>query len=208
MPLSSSASLGRADFNRLYASEIDFVWASLRRLGVPAAFVEDVAHEVFITAWTKFADYDPARRIRPWLFGIATRHASDFRERAWLRREVAHSAPDAIDAAPSPEARAHESAARRLVLRALESMPLDRRAVFILHELEGQPIPEVAVALELPLNTAYSRLRLARRDFRVVLELIVGPHDSPGARSPPGPRAKRPRLAASLRARGLRLAMS
>ena len=73
----------QADFTRLYESEFDYVWNALRRLGIAEAHVEDVAHDVFTTAWKKLADYDPTRPIRPWLFGIAYRLASDFRARAW-----------------------------------------------------------------------------------------------------------------------------
>jgi RNA polymerase sigma-70 factor (ECF subfamily) len=50
--------------------------------------------------------------------------------------------------------------------RALEAMEIDRRAVFLMHEVDGFSIPEVAEALAVPLNTAYSRLRLARDEFR------------------------------------------
>ena len=59
-------------------------------------------------------------------------------------------------------------------MRAMNEIPLDRRAVFVMHELEGQGIPEVAEALQVPLNTAYSRLRLARRDFAVAVEKLRG----------------------------------
>jgi RNA polymerase sigma-70 factor, ECF subfamily len=164
----------RTDFNRLYEAEFDYVWNTLRRLGVPEAHVEDVAHDVFITAWKKFSDYDPTRPLRPWLFGIAYRLASDFRDKAWQKREVADAEPDAADEAPTPEAHAQTSQARVLVLKAMESMPLERRAVFVMHELEGQGIPEVAQALAVPLNTAYSRLRLARRDFAEAVEKLKG----------------------------------
>jgi len=51
------------------------------------------------------------------------------------------------------------------VARALDTLDFDRRAVFILHEIDGVAIPEIARALEIPSNTAYSRLRLARADF-------------------------------------------
>lgn len=164
----------RAEFNRLYEAEFDYVWSTLRRLGVPEAHVEDVAHDVFVTAWKKLAEYDPSRPLRPWLFGIAYRLASDFRDKAWQRREVADAEPDTTDDAPTPEGHAQQAQAKQLVLRAMESIPLDRRAVFVMHELEGQGIPEVAQALDVPLNTAYSRLRLARRDFQAAVEKLRG----------------------------------
>jgi RNA polymerase sigma-70 factor (ECF subfamily) len=56
----------------------------------------------------------------------------------------------------------------------MESMPLERRAVFVMHEIDGLPVPEVAQALAVPLNTAYSRLRLARRDFATAIERLRG----------------------------------
>ena len=51
------------------------------------------------------------------------------------------------------------------MLAALDTLDLDRRAIITMHDLYGHPIPEVATALAIPLNTAYSRLRLARQDF-------------------------------------------
>lgn len=164
----------RADFNRLYEGEFDYVWSTLRRLGISEANVEDVAHDVFITAWKKLADYDTTRPLRPWLFGIAYRVASDFRDRAWQKREVADAEPDSVDERPTPEGQLQTKQAKQLVLTALESIPMERRGVFVMHELEGHGIPQVAEALSVPLNTAYSRLRLARRDFQQAVERLRG----------------------------------
>jgi RNA polymerase sigma-70 factor (ECF subfamily) len=61
---------------------------------------------------------------------------------------------------------------RQLALRALESVDLDRRAVFVLHEIDGVAIPEVADALTIPVNTAYSRLRLARQEFHAAVRRL------------------------------------
>ncbi|MBK7857029.1 MAG: sigma-70 family RNA polymerase sigma factor [Archangiaceae bacterium] len=162
------------DFERLYEDHLDYVWSSLRRLGVAPAHLEDTAHDVFITAWRKLADYDPSRPIKPWLFGIAFRVASDFRERASVRREVQGEELDREDERPGADALIHEQQRRALVRRALEAIPIERRAVFIMHELDGCPIPDVATALEVPLNTAYSRLRLARRDFQAEVQRLQG----------------------------------
>ena len=51
------------------------------------------------------------------------------------------------------------------MLRALDRVDIGRRAVFILADLEGRAVPEIATELGIPLNTAYSRLRLAREEF-------------------------------------------
>jgi RNA polymerase sigma-70 factor (ECF subfamily) len=163
-----------ADFHQLYEAELDYVWTSLRRLGVPSASVEDLAHDVFITAWKKFGEYDRARPIRPWLFGIAYRMASDFRSRAYQHREVPDDDADAASERTPPDGHVERTQARLLVAKALEAIPMERRGVFVMHELEGEGIPQVADALGIPLNTAYSRLRLARKDFAGAVEQLKG----------------------------------
>jgi RNA polymerase sigma-70 factor (ECF subfamily) len=163
---------GRDELQRLYEAELDYVWASLRRLGVPQASLEDVCHDVFITAWKRLDDYDRSRPIRPWLFGIAYRVASDLRNRASTQREVLDDEIDATDPSHSPHELAEQAQARKLVSRALEAIPHERRGVFVMHDIDGTPIPEVAETFGIPLNTAYSRLRLARRDFEGAVQKL------------------------------------
>jgi RNA polymerase sigma-70 factor (ECF subfamily) len=164
-----AATVARDELQRLYEAELDYVWASLRRLGVPPSNIEDVCHDVFITAWRKLPDYDRARPIRPWLFGIAYRVASDHRSRAYQQREVHDDDVDAADTAHGPHEHAEQAQARSLIARALEQIPLERRGVFVMHDIDGTAIPEVAETFGIPLNTAYSRLRLARRDFEAAV---------------------------------------
>ncbi len=152
-------------FPALLEAEFSYVCNSLQRLGVPAAHVEDLAQDVFLTAFQRFPSYDPQRPIRPWLFGIAFRTAANFRRQASLRHEVAGELPELPCDGPGPEAALEERRARALVLRALEALDDDRRAVFVAHEIDGLSIPEVAEALEIPVNTAYTRLRAARQRF-------------------------------------------
>ena len=47
----------------------------------------------------------------------------------------------------------------------LEQIPLERRVIFVLHELDGCPIAEVAATFGLPLHTAYSRHKKAKLEF-------------------------------------------
>jgi RNA polymerase sigma-70 factor (ECF subfamily) len=166
------ATAATADFQRLYEAELDYVWASLRRLGVPTSSLEDLCHDVFVTAWRRLADYDRSRPIRPWLFGIAYRVASDLRNRAYQQREVLDDEADATDESHGPHEHAERSQARAVVARALEQIPLERRGVFVMHDIDGTPIPEIAQTLGIPLNTAYSRLRLARRDFEQAVSTL------------------------------------
>ena len=172
-PKASAAGWGPS-FRSIYEAEFDYVWQSLRRLGVRPSDVEDVAHDVFVTVHRKLSDYDPFRPIRPWLFGIAFRIASDYRRTSRFQREVFDSEPEREDPGPIADAQLATREAHRLVMAALDTINLDQRAVFILHELDGQTIPEVAEALGEPLNTIYSRLRLARKAFAAAATRLQG----------------------------------
>ena len=173
-PLSepSPPPVAERDFRTIFEGECTYVWNALRRLGVYERDLEDVMHDVFVTVYRRLADYDPTRPIRPWLFGIAFRVASDYRRLARHRREVVGDAFDHPDPGPSAHDHYATMEARKLVMEALEVLDWDRRAVFVMHELDGHAMPEIAAALSVPLNTAYSRLRLAREQFAGAVKRI------------------------------------
>jgi RNA polymerase sigma-70 factor (ECF subfamily) len=150
-----------ADFQTIYAGELAYVVRTLQRLGVAAGDLEDAAQEVFVVVYRRRADRDPARPLRPWLFGIAYRVVGNYRQKAHRRREVGAEV-DARDPRPSPEESATHQQERARLLAALASLDLDDRAVAILYELEERTAPEIAEALGIPLNTVYSRARSAR----------------------------------------------
>ncbi len=161
------------DFPALYQAHFDYVWNSVRRLGVPQRDIEDVVHDVFLTVHRSLSSYDPERPIKPWLFGVAFRVVSDFRRKAQNVREVLEDEPqDTEDESASLDDQVTRREARELVVEALQGVELSRRAVFVMHELDGEAIPQVAEALGIPLNTAYSRLRLARQDFAAAVKRI------------------------------------
>jgi RNA polymerase sigma-70 factor, ECF subfamily len=156
---------GFVDFGRVFEVEFDYVWRSLRRLGIAERDLEDVTHDVFLRVFQHISQYDTGRPIRPWLFGFAFRIASDHRRGARNRLEVLDPAADRPDPERSAVDRLVRAEALRTAQALLDTIEFDRRAVFILHELDGFSIPKVAEALAIPLNTAYSRLRLAREEF-------------------------------------------
>ncbi|GAC1351949.1 MAG: hypothetical protein NVSMB1_09930 [Polyangiales bacterium] len=160
-------------FAEIYQTECDYVWHNLRRLGVRSGDIEPIAHEVFLTLFRRSHELDLERPLRPWLFGTALRMARDYRRSAQRRHIASSDAFDEfVDEVPGADERLDIERRRRLVHRALDALDLDKRAVMILHDLEGSPIPEVATALQIPLNTAYSRLRLARQEFAVAVRRI------------------------------------
>lgn len=148
----------------VYRAEFGAVWRLVSRLGVPSGNVEDLVHDVFLTAHRKWSEFDPSRPARPWLFGIAYRLASDHRA---LKRHQ-HEVSDDLAAAqvPAPSAASLEQRdATRVLNSALAMMSDDARAVFVMHELEERPVPEIAALMGTPVPTAYTRLRTARQTF-------------------------------------------
>lgn len=161
---------------QIYRAHVSYVVASLRRLGVAERHLEDVAHDVFVAVHRKLATYDDTRPIRPWLFGFCVRARLDHKRLASVGREQLDG-DDAFEGASarSPEDDAASSEARARVIRALAELSDEQRAVLVLHDLDEHPIPEVSRALAIPLNTAYSRLRLARRAFEAAIAAILTP---------------------------------
>ena len=164
-PLSGApaqAAQGPTDLPSIYRSELAYVWKTLRRLGAPPADLEDLAHDVFVVVHRHLSDYDPARPLRPWLFGIAVRVVSDHRRVGRNSREIPGQDVEPVDGTPSAQDRLEGREARALLMRALDDIDLEQRAVLVMHDLDELPVPEIAATLSIPLNTAYSRLRLAR----------------------------------------------
>lgn len=156
-------------FRGLFDAEFGYVCRALRRLGVHAGDLEDVAQELFVTVYRSLGDYDPGRPLRPWLFSFALRFAANYRR---LARNRAHLPSIELDRAKATASSETHTEARDTVLRALGALDFDRRTVIIMHDLEGFAAGEIAEQLGIPLNTVYSRLRLARADFRVAVEAL------------------------------------
>ncbi len=163
--------LARA-FRSMYEQHVDFVWRNLRRLGVHVAEADDKAQEVFVIAHRRFGDFeDRGHGPRAWLFQIVLRVASDARRHRRRHPEE----PDGGDSlqTQSVEASQADDLARREAIgrldRALSTIDVGRRAVLVLHEIEEMTAPEIAEILGIPLNTVYSRLRVARTELESAL---------------------------------------
>lgn len=154
-----------ARLRALFDTQLDFVWRSLRRLGVPELTVDDATQEVFLVVSRRLGEIEPGRE-RSFLFATALRVASTARRSA-ARRGVHDDAEveQLVDHAPGPEELADRKRARDVLDRVLAALDLDLRAVFVLYELEEMTMAEIAVTLDLPPGTVASRLRRAREAF-------------------------------------------
>jgi RNA polymerase sigma-70 factor (ECF subfamily) len=159
-------------FRALYEAHVDFVWRNLRRLGVGETDAEDRTQEVFVVAHRRFDEFvDRGHGPRAWLFQIVLRVASDARRHRRRHPED----PDGGDAlgraaidAPQAEFILRREALSQLDA-ALATIDVGRRAVLVLHEIEEMTAPEIAEVLGIPLNTVYSRLRVARAELETAL---------------------------------------
>jgi len=161
--------LSAAKLRALREEHFEFLWRSLRRLGVPEADVDDAVQQVFLVAARR--EIQPGAE-RSFLFATALRVASHARRTLRRRRESGDEVPEQTDATPSPEELLDQRRARALLDEVLESLALDVRAVFILFELEEMTVVEIAAMLDIPPGTASSRLRRGREQFQQAVARI------------------------------------
>jgi RNA polymerase sigma-70 factor (ECF subfamily) len=159
------------ELRAIYDAEVANIVNSLRRLGASSSDLEDLTQETFVRAFQQLPTFDRQRPLRPWLFGIAFRVISEARrDRGRLRPVGQASEIETItDPGVSPERALELRQARELVLRTLEHLAPERRAVFVMYELNGDSMSEIAEALGIRLFTAYSRLRVARAQFTALV---------------------------------------
>jgi len=162
---SHSARVAPSNFADAFRKHHGLVCHLLAQYGVEPAAVDDAAQEVFLVVHRRWDTYDGRAAFSKWLVGIVRRVAKDHRRarhRAWLRRsKIPAWRPDPSTPLELVE---REQAARR-VQSFLDALPLAQREVFVMSDVVGMRGPEIAEALGVPLNTIYSRLRLARRRF-------------------------------------------
>jgi RNA polymerase sigma-70 factor (ECF subfamily) len=155
-------------FEETYERYFDFVWLSLRRLGVAPALLDDAAQDVFVVVHRRLHEFEYRSELKTWLFAIALRTARSY------RRQPPSIPAEGLEQMPAGGPTPHDALAQVEALRVMDAilaeMDEERRVLFILIELEQIAVPEAAQVLGLKLNTAYSRLRLAREDFNAMVK--------------------------------------
>jgi RNA polymerase sigma-70 factor, ECF subfamily len=142
-----------------------FVFRLLRRLGVPNSDLDDVTQDVFVIVHRALGRYEERNQMRAWLYRICVREASRVRRARKPVDGVDNVDVFAADSAthPNPEEQVRRNEERADFDRLLNVLDDDRRAVFVLYEVEELPMEDVATAVGCPVATAYSRLRSARK---------------------------------------------
>jgi RNA polymerase sigma-70 factor (ECF subfamily) len=174
LPLSMADSESRPELAEVHAEHADFVFRTLQRLGVRSMDLDDALQDVFLVVHRKLAGFDPSFSVRSWLFGIAVRVAVAHRRKAHLHRERPGTDFERTppEAGGGPEAEAIERQGRERLAQILDKLTPEKRAVFVMFEIEGRTTVEISDELGLPLGTVYSRLSAARAEFKQAVERL------------------------------------
>ena len=142
-------------FESIYRQYFDFVWSSVRRFGVSPAATDDVVQEVFIVIHSRLHTLQRPEALRSWIYGIVRRTVSGHHRSRRVKEASGAALAVEPDAQPRP----------RTPFDLVEQNDRVKLLFSLLEELDELAVPEIAEILEIPLNTAYSRLRAARQAF-------------------------------------------
>ena len=148
----------------LFDAHYERLYRLARRLSATADDASDLVQETFLRAARSSRGLPAgAKDGEAWLVRVLV----NIRRDEWRRSSVRERRP----AEPAPPVRDHEDAvlARTIVWRALESLAPRRRAVLVMHELEGLPAPGIAAVLGISTITVRWHLSRARRDLARIL---------------------------------------
>jgi RNA polymerase sigma-70 factor (ECF subfamily) len=155
------------DLGRIIQQHGERVRRVLRRRGVQERDLPDAEQEVFLVVHRKLAAFEGRASLSTWLHRIATNIASEHRRRAHRRYETAEHAAEPAGSDLQSQLEAREALARAQA--ALAALSVEQREAFVLHELAGLSMHEVAAELHVPLKTAFSRFYAARRNLLAAL---------------------------------------
>jgi RNA polymerase sigma factor (sigma-70 family) len=128
---------------------------------------EDALQNALVSAWRQLPHLHDTNRFEAWIHRILV-HACYAESR---RRKESASNVRLLDFHGSSASDGSRDLANRDELeRAFRHVPLDQRAVFVLHHYLGLPLVEVAETLGIPAGTARSRLHYATRSLRSAIE--------------------------------------
>lgn len=176
--LTNASAAAMPSFQAVYEGQFDFVWTSVHRLGVDAGAIDDVVQDVFIVIHSRLHTLQHPEALRSWVYSVARRTVSTYHRARRARANVTTAADDLEfeSLKPTPFDIAQTNSDLEFVARLLAELDEPRRELLALVDLHEMTVPEAAEALDMPLNTAYSRLRKAR----IAFEAALARHDARG----------------------------
>jgi RNA polymerase sigma-70 factor, ECF subfamily len=177
VPISDSVREPSADPNldEIYAQNIAFVWRCLRAWGVSAQALDDAAQDVFFVACRRYSEFRGESTLKTWLYAIVRNVALNYRRGHRRGQNLIEVDARLSSDEPGPLEQLQDREAADFVQTFIDKLDDKKRDVFILALMEQMTIPEVAASLDIPLNTAYTRLRSVRSDLQRALTRYRGP---------------------------------
>jgi RNA polymerase sigma-70 factor, ECF subfamily len=157
-------------FETIVRARMDAVYRLTSAILGDEADARDAAQETFVLAWRELSRLREPEKFEAWLQRVAVNAARmTLRARGRRRvREIPSSQVVAAQATRSPAEDGSEADAARLDA-ALRLLPVEQRAMLVLHHLDDRPLAELATILDIPIGTAKSRLFAARRALEIAL---------------------------------------
>lgn len=171
----SHSSTNRLNFEEIYRAHYDFVWRTLRHMGVCERDVSDETQKVFVTACRRLPEFEGRSSLKTWLCGIALRVASEYRRSATSRHEVLVDEPPlgtSIEASQLRQLEQRELQAELVAI--LSELRPDQRETLVLFEIEEMSGEDIARLMKVPEGTVRSRLRMARQAFSRIMAMRQG----------------------------------
>lgn len=153
-----------------FERELDYIFSTLRRLHAPVDEVEDLAQEIFLVLHKNWATMDTTRPLRPYLYGIAFRVVSSHRRRHC--REIPSPDLELEDTMPGTDSAIERRENDALIVAGLAHVPLARRAVVIMHDIDGRSLPEIAKTLSMTRFGVYARLKKGRNELLAAVQRL------------------------------------
>lgn len=164
--MSSPASAARnTDLERVYRQYFRFVWRVARWMGAPSEYLEDVVQEVFLVVHRHLPGFRQTSSTPTWLYAITRKVVSTFRRTHSRHARRCEAYGEHMRDAQGADLHARTEAADE-VLRRLDRLDEDRRAVFVACELAEMTAAETATSLGISLASVYSRLHSARKTLK------------------------------------------
>jgi RNA polymerase sigma-70 factor (ECF subfamily) len=148
-----------------------YVIGLLGRLGVAPADVEDVAQEVYLAIHAELPSFQARTSFKTWLCGVCRHKAADYRRKRARRQLLASSRPPELTPeGDCPHGALLQQQAKEVLRRAIARLPDEQLEVFVLHAVEDLPMRDVAELVGCPVDTAYTRYRVALQRVRALCQ--------------------------------------
>lgn len=148
-----------------------FVLGLLGKLGVARSDIDDVAQEVYLAIHAELPSFEARSSFKTWLCGVCRHKAADYRRKRARRQLLTSTRP--AELAPEgecPQGALLQQEAKEALRRAVARLPDEQLEVFVLHAVEDLPMRDVAALVGCPIDTAYTRYRVALQRVKAFCE--------------------------------------